>query len=126
MKIVIKNNSLIKELGMKDFDEITKSNKPYVIKFTNPNCHLCKGLKPIFDEVAEKYKDKYKFGNVNAKLERQMFKLFKIDGVPEIFIIHNNNILNVKYPEKSDPISGYTKEYITEYLDGFSTKRRDE
>jgi len=125
MKIVIKNNPLIKELGMKDFDEITKSNKPYVIKFTNPNCHLCKGLKPIFAEIAEEYKDKFKFGNINSKIERQMFKLFKIDGVPEIFIIDNGEVYNIKYPEDPNPISGYSKDYIIQHLEGFSNTLRN-
>ena len=35
MKIIIKNNSLIKEIGLQDFDEVAKSEKPYIIKFTN-------------------------------------------------------------------------------------------
>ena len=122
MKIVIKNNSIIKEIGLKDFNEITKSKKPYVIKFTNPTCYLCKGLKHIFEEIAEEYKEKYKFGNVNSRLERQMFKLFKVDGVPEIFIIHNNNLSNIKYPEEPDPISGYSKDYITQHLDAYLNK----
>ena len=32
MKIVIKNNSLVKDIGLEDFDEVTKSSKPYVLK----------------------------------------------------------------------------------------------
>ena len=64
MKIVIKNNVSIKELGYDDFHEITQSDKPYVITFTNPTCHLCKALKPIISDIAEEYQDKFKFGNI--------------------------------------------------------------
>ena len=124
MKIVIKNNSIVKELGLEDFNEITKSDKPYVIKFTSNTCYLCKALKPIFNEIAEQYKDNFYFGNINSKTQRKLFSLFKIDGVPEIFIISNGNIHNIKYPEKPDSKSGYSKQYITEYLENFLNENR--
>jgi hypothetical protein len=121
MKIVVKNNSIVKELGFEDFEEITKSGKPYVVKFTSATCHLCKGLKPIFEQIAEQYKDKFKFGNVNSSTQRKLFRLFNIDGVPEIFIIHGNDLYHIEYPEdNADPISGYPKDYITEHLDNYN------
>ena len=119
MKIILKNNSLIKEIGLQDFDEVAKSEKPYIIKFTNSTCHLCKELKPIFEEIAEEFKQNFKFGNVNSKKERQLFNMFKIDGVPEIFIIYNDNIINMSYPDKPDPKSGYSKQYIIDHLNEF-------
>ena len=54
-----------------------------------------------------------------------MFKLFKIDGVPEIFIIDNGEVYNVKYPEDPNPISGYSKDYIIQHLEGFSNTLRN-
>lgn len=125
MKIVIKNSSLVKDIGLEDFDEITKSDKPYVIKFTSSTCYLCKALKPIFNEIAEQYKDNFYFGNINSKTQRKLFKLFNIDGVPEIFIIHKDNIYNVQYPETNpDPNSGYSKQYIIENLENFLNEDR--
>jgi thiol-disulfide isomerase/thioredoxin len=120
MKIIIKNNTLVKELAFEDFDEITKSNKPYVIKFTNPTCHLCKALDPIFNKIAEEYSDKFKFGNINSRTERKLFKLFGIDGVPEIFIIDGDDLYHVVYPDDNpDPKSGYSRDYIIEHLEGY-------
>ena len=127
MKIVIKNSSnrYVKEVKVEDFDEITKSDKPYVIKFTSTTCYLCKALKPIFEQVAEQYKDKFYFGNVNSKTQRNLFKVFEIDGVPEIFIIFNNNIYNVTYPsDNPDPKSGYSKQYIIENLENYLDENR--
>jgi thioredoxin-like negative regulator of GroEL len=127
MKIVIKNSSsrYVKEIKVEDFDEITKSDKPYVIKFTSTTCYLCKALKPIFEQVAEQYKDKFYFGNVNSKTQRNLFKVFEIDGVPEIFIIFNNNIYNVTYPsDNPDPKSGYSKQYIIENLESYLNENR--
>lgn len=125
MKIVIKNNSIVKELGLEDFNEITKSDKPYVVKFTSNTCYLCKALKPIFNEIAEQYKDNFYFGNINSKTQRKLFKLFNIDGVPEIFIIYKDDIYNVQYPEtNADPDSGYSKEYIIQNLENFLNENR--
>ena len=120
MKIVIKNNSIVKELGLNDFEEITKSNKPYVIKFTSSTCYLCKALKPIFEQIAEEHKDKFKFGNINSSTQRRLFKMFGIDGVPEIFIVDGDNVYNISYPEDNpDPKSGYSKEYIIQHLENY-------
>jgi hypothetical protein len=70
--------------------------------------------------LAEQYKDKFKFGNVNSSTQRKLFRLFNIDGVPEIFIIHGNDLYHIEYPEdNADPISGYPKDYITEHLDNY-------
>ena len=124
MKIIIKNNSIVKDIGLEDFDEVTKSSKPYVLKFTSNTCHLCKELRPIFEQVADEYKNNFNFGNVNSRAQRKLFSLFKIDGVPEIFIISNGNIHNIKYPEKPDPKSGYSKEYIIEHLENFLNENR--
>lgn len=124
MKIVIKNNPFVKEIGLEDFEEVTKSSKPYVIKFTSNTCYLCKGLKPIFNEIAEQYKDDFYFGNVNSKTQRKLFQLFKIDGVPEMFIIYGDNIYNIKYPENADAVSGYSKQYIVDNLENFLNEDR--
>ena len=126
MKIIIKNSSLIKEIGLEDFDEVTKSSKPYVVKFYSPNCHLCKGLKPIFDELATSYSDSFNFGAVNSFSQKKLFKLFKINGVPEIFIIHNNKIKNIKYPSSviADPQSGYPKDYLIHHLEKYLNENR--
>jgi thioredoxin 1 len=124
MKIVIKNNnSIVKEITIQDFEEVTKSDKPYVIKFTNPTCHLCKELKPIFDQLASEYEKYYKFGNINSRKEKQIFRMFGIDAVPEVFIIDGDNITNITYPDNPDPKSGYSKQYLTKHLDEYKTNK---
>lgn len=116
----MKTNNLVKELGYEDFEEITKSDKPYVIVFTSPTCHLCKALKPIYEEVADEYSKHFKFGNINSRTQRKLFKLFGIDGVPEMFIVDGDDLFHVVYPDDNpDPKSGYSKEYIIEHLEGY-------
>jgi thiol-disulfide isomerase/thioredoxin len=125
MKIIIKNNSIVKELGFEDFEEITKSDKPYVIKFTSTTCHLCKALKPIFEQIAEQYKNQFKFGNINSSTQRKLFSMFGIDGVPEIFIIDNGDVINLPYPTQNpDKKSGYSKDYIIKNLESYYETRK--
>lgn len=119
MKVILKNNSIVKDIKLGDFEEVTNSSKPYVIKFVNPTCYLCKAFGPIFEDLAKEYKDNFKFGSVNVSKERNLSKAFKIDGVPELFIVLKDDVYNIEYPEEPDPKSGYTKEYVVEYLEAF-------
>ena len=41
--------------------EILRSNTLVLVDFWHERCLWCKRLDPIFDEVAEEYKDKVKF-----------------------------------------------------------------
>ena len=63
---------------------------------------------------------------INSRMQKKLFNLFKINGVPELFIIHNNKITNIKFPSKvvADPISGYSKEYIIQNLEKYLNESR--
>ena len=46
--------------------EILRSNTLVLVDFWHERCLWCKRLDPIFDEVAEEYKDKVKFAKMNV------------------------------------------------------------
>jgi thiol-disulfide isomerase/thioredoxin len=126
MKIIIKNNnSLVKELGIEDFDEITKSNLPYILKFYSPTCYLCKALKPIYEKVANDYNGKFKFGSVNTRKQGALTRMFGIDGVPELFVVYKDNILKLEYPKEPDQKSGFSEEHLITYLKTYLDKIMD-
>jgi thiol-disulfide isomerase/thioredoxin len=123
MKIIIKNNnSLVKELTINDFEEITKSKLPYVIEFYNPTCHLCKGFKPIYEKVANEYKQNFKFGTINTRKEGALTRMFGIDGVPELFIVYKDNILKLEFPKDPDPKTGFSEGHMVTYLTTYINK----
>lgn len=126
MKIVIKNNSIVKELGLQDFDEVTKSSKPYIVKFYSPTCYLCRGLKPIYEKIANQYSEQFKFGCVNTRKQNALTKMFGIEGVPEIFVIHNLDILKLEYPKEPDPKTGFSEDHLTTYLNTYKDKKLNE
>jgi len=106
----------IKHLNLVSFKEIMDSDVPTIVKFTNPSCHLCDGLKPIFDELQNYYSDTFNFANLNVTKYGSIAKVFKIEGVPEIFVLMKDYAKPIPYPDNPSPISGYSKEYIIMYL----------
>jgi len=113
--------SNVSELNLALFREAMSGTKPTVVKFYNPTCHLCVGLAPIYDSLSAKYKDFNfaKFDVTQDSTARSIAKVFKINGVPEIYVIMKHYVKNIPYPEddNASDISGYTKDYLVEHLD---------
>ena len=80
---------------------------------------MCNGLRPIFKNLASKYKDDFNFGTLDVTANSRIAKVFKIDGVPEIYVIMNGYVKNIKYPDedRASEKSGYPKDYLIEQLD---------
>jgi len=106
-------------------DTVMASDKPVVIKFTTSSCHLCKAFKPIFENIADEYSDKFNFGNVNTVTQQNLTRFFTIDGVPEVYIVNPKEedaakrAHLMKYPEKPDERSGFSESYFKKQLDKY-------
>jgi len=110
----------IKIATLSNFEgEILESSKPSVVKFANDGCHLCVNLKPICERLAEDFKDKYKFYDVNTFEEEKLTEIFSDDGVPTIYVFHNGDATEIPYPDSPDEKSGYSEQYLREYLESF-------
>jgi thioredoxin 1 len=109
----------IKHLDLQSFKDAMNDDKPTVVKFFNPTCHLCNGLSPIFNELSNQYCDVFNFAKLNVVKHPRVAKVFKIEGVPELFVIKKDFVNQIPYPDddNSDPRSGYTKDYIEFHLD---------
>ena len=114
-------NHEIKSLDLIAFREAMNDSRPTVVKFYNPNCHLCVGLRPIFKNLASKYQNDFNFATLDVTngTNSRIAKVFKIDGVPEIYVIMNGYVKNVQYPsdEIANNVSGYPKDYLIQQLD---------
>jgi len=98
----------VKVLVGKNFDQVARDkSKNVLVEFYAPWCGHCKQLAPIWDDLAEKYKDNQDI--VIAKMDSTANELpdIKIQGFPTI-----------KYfPKDSDEVVDYSGERT---LDGFS------
>lgn len=112
-------NANIKHLDLLSFKQAMNDEKPTVVKFFNPKCHLCVGLAPIFESLCNHYADTYNFAKLNVAKHPKIAKVFKIEGVPELFVVKKDFVYQIPYPdeEETDPKSGYPKIYIIQYLE---------
>ena len=99
-------------MKLKSFKKVMGSDKPYIVKFTDPSCHLCVSLKPVFHKIAKEMDNKFVFGNVNITENPDLAEMFVDDGVPTIYVIKKDELFEVPYPTDS----GYSYDYLTNYL----------
>jgi thioredoxin 1 len=111
----------MKQINDNNFGEaIRQTRKPVVIKFYNPKCHLCEGIKPVFESVSSKFGDVYDFMDCNVWESRKLAKFFNVDGVPQLYVIYNNAKTIIPFPENSDLETGYSLIDIVDFLDTFN------
>ena len=107
----------VNKASLENFEnEILNSSKPCMVKFSHDGCHLCVELKPIYAELAQKYRD-IKFFNIDSLKETKLTKIFSDDGVPTIYFFINGDGAEVPYPE--DERSGYSKESLVNFINNF-------
>lgn len=73
---------------------ITKTPGILIIDFYAEWCGPCKTLKPIFEEVAEEFKDTYYFARVNVDHCGEFAKGLQITALPTIVIFSNGNVVD--------------------------------
>ncbi len=62
--------------------KILDAKIPAVIDFWAPWCPWCTKLKPVFEELAEEYKDKILFAKVDVSTESTIASSLGIMGIP--------------------------------------------
>jgi len=113
----------INKINDNNFSQIAQQcKKPLLIKFYNPNCHLCDGLKPIFKQICSSFSNDYEFGVVNAVESKKLTGFFKITGVPHLFVVFNSDMVEIPYPQNPDPETGYSFYDIADFLHSYKTK----
>ncbi len=73
-------------------DEVLKSEKPVLVDFWASWCGPCKMIAPIFEELAEEYKDKLKFGKVNVDEQASLAVKFRVTSIPTLILFKNGEI----------------------------------
>ena len=107
----------VKTLTANNYDElIGKSDKVCVVKFWHHECHMCQGLEPIYARLAEQYKDKFNFFEVNTLHDKgRVSGRYDLEGVPEIYFVNNDDLYEIPFPKIPAP-SGYSGGYLEFYL----------
>ena len=118
---------MVLQINKENFNrEIMDTERPSVLLFRSDNCHYCVALKPVYEDLAEKYSEHFSFYEVDYRENSELVGLLEADGSPTIFIFtdepygegesRSRNVVEVPFPEEP-PDTGYEPGIIEEYLD---------
>ena len=95
---------------------------PCVVKFYRDTCFQCVALKPIILKLAEKYKGQLRFFLVHDKKDnKELGKIFKIDGVPSIYFFSKKGYSEIPYPEY-----GFNEKFLDEKFANYLQEQKGE
>ena len=96
-----------------EFEKLLKENKKVVVDFYSEQCGPCKSLEPVFEQLAEKYKDKAVFAKVDVLKLPQIADKYRVFGIPTIIIFENGEAV-ARTTGFYSPYS--TEKFIAKYL----------
>jgi len=87
----------------KQFNDLVKGGKPFVIDFYADWCGPCQTLLPTVEKLSEEFKDTVDIVKVNIDQHRGLAEKFKVMSIPQIFFMKGNQV--------KDHIKGLTSEH---------------
>ena len=105
------------ELTLENFEkEILNSTIPCVVAFKHGNCHLCRGLSVVLKSLSQRYDKQIKFVTIDTLDQTQLTDLFNVEGVPTIFLFIEGDGVEIQYPSRPSPMSGYSENFLINFL----------
>ncbi|WNY25185.1 thioredoxin family protein [Methanolapillus millepedarum] len=82
------------EATSKTWETSITSDKPVISMFYMMNCTHCQRMKPVFEELADKYKNKVTFVRVEAMENIDVTKKYGIKAAPTFKYFKEGKLLN--------------------------------
>ncbi|CCO08130.1 thioredoxin family protein [Desulforamulus hydrothermalis] len=83
----------LQQLNANDFEEIIYDNgEPCLVVFSRKNCHVCKEVVPMLEELSAKYEGKFGFYSVDVEEEKNLIQRFSLRGVPQIIFFNDGQL----------------------------------
>jgi len=74
-------------------NEVLKSDKPAVLYFAAEWCGTCKTFRPVYEKVANNFKDKIKFVEANIDKLDSIAKEHEVYGAPAFLFFKDGNVI---------------------------------
>lgn len=75
----------LQQLNSSRFEEIIYDNcEPCLVIFSKKDCHVCKEVVPMLEELQPQYEGKFGFYYVDVEEDKNLFQRFSLKGVPQI------------------------------------------
>lgn len=100
---------MVKQIDVKEFDELLKGSKPVVCDFFATWCGPCKMLAPVMDEVSEGFSDKAVFVKVDIDENAELAARYGIMSIPLVAVFDGGE-------EKAKTLGYMTKTEAEEFL----------
>ena len=105
---------MIKKINEGNFGDIAATSGTSVLMFTSAGCWMCTDLKPIAEKLSVEYGNFLNFYSIgtddplNEDLMEQIEAEHEVDGVPTIYMIHENVWVEIPWT----PEVGYSESYL--------------
>lgn len=94
----------MKQVNLKEFDELLKGDKPVVCDFYANWCGPCKMLAPVMEQVSEKYSDRAEFVKVDVDENAELSMRYGVMSIPFVAVFKGGELAakTVGYMSKSE------------------------
>lgn len=83
----------LQQLNSNSFEEIIYDNaEPCLVVFSRKNCHVCKEVVPMLEELQPQYEGKFAFYAVDVEEEKNLTQRFSLRGVPSIVFFNEGEL----------------------------------
>lgn len=88
----------------KQFNELVKDGKPFVLDFYADWCGPCQTLLPSVEKLADEFSGKVEILKVNVDEQRDLASKFNIKSIPALYFLEGNTV--------KDTVKGLTSESV--------------
>ncbi len=77
-------------------NKVLEDDKPAVVEVYTESCPNCRVLNPIFDQASTDNSDRYNFFRLNARVNMDIAKQYKVLGVPTLLFFSHGKLVDRK------------------------------
>ena len=95
MTQVLNKDMTVIEIKKGEFSQkVLQQNKLAIVDFWAEWCGPCRMLMPIFQQLADEYKDKAIFARVNVDENPLLASTYKVQSIPTVLFIQNGSVVS--------------------------------
>ncbi len=76
----------------KEFNDLVKGEKPFVLDFYADWCGPCQVLLPTVEKLAEEFSESVTIAKINIDNQPELAQLFNVKSIPSLFFMQKNNV----------------------------------
>lgn len=76
----------------KEFNDLVKSGKPFVLDFYADWCGPCQSLLPTVEKLSKEFEGEVVIAKVDVDKQRDLAQKFQVRSIPALFFMQNNQI----------------------------------